>query len=155
VLKHKFNCCVQCREVWSGLWSKRTRNGVLALECSHGLWWGHLKDTIMLYCSFVLSALVFIMFQVVFLSSVSYLHFFNLRHLVKYVCGTDTVIWCGSFLAHWLMCGTIHWYLHLVSKMFPVSSHVFRIGNNESSGIFLPDVRVGKDKNGSKKCCVK
>jgi hypothetical protein len=39
--------------------------------------------------------------------------------------------------------------------MFPVSSHVFRIGNNESSGIFLPGVREGKDKNGSQKCCVK
>ena len=65
------------------------------MGCGEVIW-----KTLILYCSFVFSALVFIMFEVVFLSAVSYLHFFNLRHLVKYDYGTDTAIWCGSFLAH-------------------------------------------------------
>jgi hypothetical protein len=62
------------------------------MSCGAVVW-----KTLMLYCSFVLSAFV-LMFQVMFMSTVSYLHFFNPRHLVKNDFGIDTVIWCGSFL---------------------------------------------------------
>jgi hypothetical protein len=53
------------------------------------------------------------------------------------------------------MCGTIDLHPHLLSKMFPVSSRIFRVGDNEFSGILLPNVSVGKDEDRSQKCCMK